>query len=70
MHSAPRQGASDNPKAGPCVHVAPIALVGLGPRSTYRYRYWLVVGTESQIAERFESLAQKHSSERAEFIER
>ena len=62
-------GTSDEPKAGPCVHVAPIDRAGLGPRSTYRYRYWLVVGTESQIATRLESLAQKYSTERAELLE-
>ena len=37
-------GASDDPHAGPCMHIAPIDRVNLGPQSTYRYRYWLVVG--------------------------
>jgi hypothetical protein len=32
-------GASTDPTAGPCMHVAPIDLVKLGPASTYRYRY-------------------------------
>ncbi len=35
------------PAAGPCVHIAPIDRVSLGPKSTYRYRYWLAVGTET-----------------------
>lgn len=59
-------GTSDDPMAGPCMHVAPIDRVLLGPKSTYRFRYWLVVGTETQIAARLDALAQKHSGERAE----
>jgi hypothetical protein len=58
-------GASADPAAGPCVHVAPIDRVNLGPRSTYRYRYWLVVGTAPQIAARLDELWAKYSSERA-----
>jgi len=59
-------GASDDPAAGPCVHVAPIDRVNLGPTSTYRYRYWLVVGTEAQLAARLDSLWKQYSAERAE----
>ncbi len=59
-------GASDDPAAGPCVHVAPLDRVNLGPQSAYRYRYWLVVGTEAQIAARLDLLWQKYSTERAE----
>ena len=59
-------GASDEPRAGPCMHVAPIDRVNLGPKSTYRYRYWLVVGTEAQITVRLDELLKKYSSERAE----
>jgi hypothetical protein len=59
-------GTSDDPTAGPCMHVAPIDRVNLGPKSTYRYRYWLIVGTEVQIAERLETLAQKYPAKRAE----
>lgn len=59
-------GASDDPAAGPCVHVAPIDRVNLGPRSTYRYRYWLLVGTEARIAARLDELGKKYSGERAE----
>jgi hypothetical protein len=59
-------GNSDNPAAGPCMHVAPIDRVNLGPKSTYRYRYWLIVGTESQLAARLDSLGKKYSGERAE----
>jgi hypothetical protein len=59
-------GASDEPRAGPCMHVAPIDRVNLGPKSIYRYRYWLVVGTEAQITVRLDELLKKYSSERAE----
>ena len=59
-------GATENPAAGPCVHVAPIDRVPLGPRSTYRYRYWLVVGSEARIAARLEELIHRHGAERAE----
>jgi hypothetical protein len=59
-------GLSDDPAAGPCIHVAPLDRVNLGPKSTYRYRYWLAVGTEAQIVARLDSLLEKYSSERAE----
>jgi len=59
-------GASDDPAAGPCVHVAPIDRVNLGPKSTYRYRYWLAVGSEARLAERLDSLWKQYSTERAE----
>lgn len=59
-------GASDDPRAGPCMHLAPIDRVNLGPRSTYRYRYWIVVGTERQIAQRLDELLRNYRGERAE----
>lgn len=62
-------GASDDPAAGPCMHVAPIDRAALGPRSVYRYRYWLVVGSEAQIAARLETLWEKYQGERAEVSE-
>ena len=59
-------GASDSPAAGPCMHVAPVDRVNLGPESTYRYRYWLVVGGEAQLAARLDALWKNHAGERAE----
>jgi hypothetical protein len=59
-------GASDSPTAGPCMHVAPIDRVLLGPKSTFRFRYWLVVGTEAEIAARFDELGRKYGGEKAE----
>lgn len=60
-HSA---AMSDDPAAGPCVHVAPVSRVNLGPESTYEYRYWLVLGDMKQIAARLDTLSEKYSSER------
>ena len=57
-----------DPAAGPCMHVAPIDLASLGPKSTYRFRYWLVVGTETQMAPRLDALGQKYASEHSEMI--
>lgn len=53
--------ATDDPAAGPCMHVAPLDLVSLGPRSKYRFRYWLVVGNEAVIAARLDTLWEKYS---------
>ncbi|MBL9199994.1 MAG: hypothetical protein JNL39_05775 [Opitutaceae bacterium] len=62
-------GASADPAAGPCMHVAPIDRVNLGPRSTYRFRYWLLVGREPQLAARLDELWRKYSAERAALTE-
>jgi hypothetical protein len=59
-------GASDDPRAGPCMHVAPIDRVNLGPQSTYRYRYWLVVGDAAQLTARLDELLKRYSTERAQ----
>ena len=60
-----RQITTD-PSAGPCMHVAPLDRVNLGPKSEYRYQYWLVVGDANTIAQRLDVLWQKYSSERTE----
>jgi len=39
--------------------------VALGPKSTYAFRYWMVVGDEKSIAARLDSLVAKYSGERA-----
>jgi hypothetical protein len=59
-------GATADSKAGPCIHVAPIDRVLLGPQSTFRYRYWLVVGTEAEIRTRLDALLGSYAGERAE----
>ncbi len=62
-------GNSADPAAGPCVHIAPISRVDMGPKSTFRYRYWIVVGTKSEIAARLDSLWKKYSAESAELTD-
>ena len=62
-------GASDDPHAGPCLHIAPIDRVNLGPQSPYRYRYWLVVGDDAQLTASLDALLKKYSAERAELID-
>ena len=59
-----QRGKSADPTAGPCVHIAPVVKVKMGPTSTLRYRYWLVVGTESEINSCLDSLWKKYAGER------
>jgi len=59
-------GLSDDPGAGPCMHVAPLDRVSLAPKSTYRFRYWIVVGNTVEIESSLELLWEKHSLDRAE----
>lgn len=61
-------GASDDSGAGPCVHLAPIDRVPMGPRSTCRFRYWLVAGTEDEIAARLDALWETYASETTEIL--
>ena len=61
-------GASNEPTAGPCMHVAPLDMVKLGPKSIYRFRYWIVVGNQDKVAEQLDALWDAHAEERAEFI--
>ncbi|WP_246112505.1 hypothetical protein [Allorhodopirellula solitaria] len=63
------EGLSDDPEAGPCMHVASIDLVKLGPESTYSYRYWMVLGDEQSIAESLDVLGKAYSQERAELTQ-
>lgn len=53
-------GKSSNPAAAPCIHIAPVGFVELGPRSVLSYRYWLVTGTESEITKRLDELEAKY----------
>ena len=60
---------STDPKGGPCVHIAPVGHVRLGPRSTYEYSYWLIVGTQAQITADLDRLIQSYSTERGKLTE-
>ena len=59
-------GNSADPAAGPCMHVAPLDLVALGPKSRYEYRYWLATGTQAEITARLDSLIRKYSGEKSQ----
>ena len=61
-------GLSDDPKAGPCMHVAPIDRIKLAPQSTFRYRYWLILGNEQELEASLETLWENYSKERSELI--
>ena len=61
---------SDDPAGGPCVHIAPISLVRLGPQSTYEYRYWLIVGDRTTISSRLEKLWLTYSKERGKVTDK
>tara|TARA_R110002049_G_scaffold285698_4_gene467169 strand:+ start:371694 stop:372629 length:936 start_codon:yes stop_codon:yes gene_type:complete len=63
------RGGSGKPTDGPCMHVAPIDRVMLGPRSIYRYRYWLVVGDQPAISETIDRLLELYADERAELVD-
>jgi len=58
-------GDSDDPQAGPCMHLAPLARVQLGPTSEYAFRYWLAVGTADELASTLDALAGKYAGEKA-----
>lgn len=62
-------GLSDDPTDRTCMHLSPIDRVNLGPKSEYRYRYWITVGTEAQLSAHLDALWKKYSEERAELTE-
>ena len=47
----------------PCMHLAPIEVLRLGPQSSLRYRYWLVVGTQSDVAASLDTLMGRYRGE-------
>lgn len=61
--------STDDPLAGPCMYVAPRDSVSLANDSIYRFRYWLVVGPQAELAARLDDLLKKYSGERAELIQ-
>lgn len=56
---------TDQPSAGPCMHVAPLDSARLGPKSGYRYRYWLLTGTETEMSATLEKLWATYAGEKA-----
>lgn len=59
---------SDRPTDSTCMHMAPLDRVNLGPKSTYRYRYWIVIGSGPEIASSLDKLWKKYGTDRAELI--
>jgi len=55
---------SAGPTDPPCVHLAPISTVALGPQSTLEYRYWLVVGSKAEITKQIDILLTKYPDEK------
>ena len=60
-------GASDDPQDKSCMHIAPIEVLKLGPQSSLRYSYWLVVGTQADVAASLDRLIAGHRSEKLKF---
>lgn len=57
------KGISTDPEGGPCVHIAPLVTVALGPTSSMEYRYWILVGSASELADGLDRLWKKYESE-------
>ena len=57
-------GKTQDPAAGACSHIAPVAFINLGPQSTLTYRYWLIVGTQPEITTRLNQLWKKYQNEK------
>lgn len=55
--------------AGPCMHLAPIATVRLGPTSTLEYRYWMIVGNQAEITQQIDLLLKKYPDEKLRLTE-
>jgi hypothetical protein len=58
-------GDTDQPTAGPCMHVAPLDRVRLGSRTKYQYRYWLIIGTEAELEKQLDELWIRYQNEKA-----
>lgn len=60
--------ASATATDGPCIHLAPIGRLQLGPKSTLEYRYWMITGTKEEITKRVDALLAKYPKEKIIFI--
>lgn len=61
-------GNSSEATDGPCSHLSPVVRVSPGPKSTLRYRYWIVVGDEKTIVSAVDQLLEEYSGESFELI--
>jgi hypothetical protein len=58
-----------SPTDGPCIHLAPIAKVPLGPKSILEYRYWMVVGSKAHVTKTINVLLSKYQKEKISLSE-
>ncbi len=62
-----------NPNSKPtddaCMHMAPIGTVKLGPKSTLKYRYWMITGNKAEIEARLDALLESYKDEKFEVTE-
>ncbi|MEM6777811.1 MAG: hypothetical protein AAF670_09145 [Planctomycetota bacterium] len=59
-------GNSPIPTDGPCMHLAALDRVSLGPDTVYQFRYWLVVGARELVQSRLDELDQRYAGESAQ----
>jgi hypothetical protein len=52
------------PTDGPCMHLAPIGTVSLGPTTTLDFRYWMIVGDKAAITRQLDALMRKYPDEK------
>jgi arylsulfatase A-like enzyme len=55
------EGASSDPVAGPCMYIGPMGKAALGPKAVFRFRYWITLGTEAELANRLDALWERYS---------
>jgi hypothetical protein len=55
---------SAKPTDAPCVHMAPISSVRLGPATTLEYRYWMAVGSKADVTSAIDTLLAKYRDEK------
>lgn len=58
----------EDPTSTYTMHVAPVVRINLGPKSTFSYRYWLVVGTQEEIASSLDLLIEKYADEKSTLL--
>lgn len=57
------------PMDNQCMHMAPIGLVNLGSQTTLEYRYWMVMGSKSEIEPRLDAMLEKYKDEKIKLTE-
>ncbi|MCR9202595.1 MAG: hypothetical protein NXI04_28470 [Planctomycetaceae bacterium] len=60
-------GQSGDPRDKSCIHIAPVEVLKLGPQSSLKYGYWLVVGTRGEVASSLDRLIDMYRNEKLQF---